>query len=66
MSIERITVDPNIHFGKPCISGTRITVQSVLELVNEGLSFKEPDPIQTAWSESGASVWCPAKVSRNA
>jgi uncharacterized protein (DUF433 family) len=36
---ERITVDPTIHFGKPVISGTRITVQNVLELINEGLSF---------------------------
>jgi len=25
--------------GKPCIAGTRITVQSVLELVREGFSF---------------------------
>lgn len=39
--IERISVDPGIHFGKPCVAGTRITVQSVLELLNEGLSFKE-------------------------
>ena len=38
--IERITIDSKIHFGKPCIAGTRITVQSVLELLNEGLSFK--------------------------
>ena len=38
---ERITVNPNIHFGKPCVSGTRITVQNVLELVREGLSFAE-------------------------
>ena len=37
---EKIEVNPNIHFGKPCISGTRITVQSVLELVKEGLSFE--------------------------
>ncbi len=36
---ERIEVNPNIHFGKPCIAGTRITVQRVLELVREGLSF---------------------------
>ncbi len=36
---ERIEVNPKIHFGKPCIAGTRITVQSVLELVREGISF---------------------------
>ena len=38
---ERITVNPNIHFGKPCVAGTRITVQNVLELVKEGFSFAE-------------------------
>jgi len=38
---ERIAVNPNIHFGKPCVAGTRITVQSVLEVVKEGLSFRE-------------------------
>lgn len=38
---ERISVDSNIHFGKPCIAGTRIPVQQVLELVREGLSFDE-------------------------
>lgn len=41
MMKERITVNPNIHFGKPCIAGTRIPVQSVLELVKEGFSFAE-------------------------
>lgn len=39
--IDRITVNPKIHFGKPCVAGTRITVQSVLELLDEGLSFDE-------------------------
>jgi uncharacterized protein (DUF433 family) len=39
--IERITVDPEVHFGKPCVAGTRITVQSVLELLDGGLSFDE-------------------------
>jgi len=39
--VERIAVNPQIHFGKPCVAGTRITVQSVLELLNEGLSFEE-------------------------
>lgn len=37
--IDRIAVNPKIHFGKPCIAGTRITVQSVLELLDEGLTF---------------------------
>ena len=39
--IEKIVVNPNIHFGKPCIAGMRITVQSVLELINEGVTFNE-------------------------
>ncbi|MBW4618129.1 MAG: DUF433 domain-containing protein [Cyanosarcina radialis HA8281-LM2] len=38
--MDRISVNSQIHFGKPCITGTRITVQSVLELLNEGLSFQ--------------------------
>lgn len=38
---ERISVNPRIHFGKPCIAGTRITVQNVLELVCDGLSFAD-------------------------
>lgn len=38
---ERIEVNPNIHFGKPCVAGTRIPVVNVLELVSEGLSFEE-------------------------
>ncbi len=39
--LDKITVNPKIHFGKPCVGGTRITVQSVLELIDEGLSFTE-------------------------
>jgi len=39
--MDRISVNSQIHFGKPCIVGTRITIQSVLELLNEGLSFEE-------------------------
>src|SRR5689334_13685968 len=38
---DRIAVIPEIHFGKPCVAGTRIPVQSVLELVREGLSFSQ-------------------------
>ena len=38
---ERIVVDSKIHFGKPCVAGTRITVQNVLELLDENLSFNQ-------------------------
>lgn len=37
---DRIVIDPQIHFGKPCVKGTRITVQNVLELINEGFDFQ--------------------------
>lgn len=35
--MTRIAVSPTVHFGKPCIAGTRITVESVLELVRDGV-----------------------------
>jgi uncharacterized protein (DUF433 family) len=41
MNTGRIAVNPQIHFGKPFIAGTRITVQSVLELLTDNLSFDE-------------------------
>ena len=37
---ERIEINPEIHFGKPCVAGTRIPVVDVLELLREGLSFE--------------------------
>ncbi len=39
--MDRIVVNPQIRFGKPIIKGTRITVQEVLELLNDGLTFKQ-------------------------
>lgn len=38
---NRITINPNVHFGKPCIAGTRIPVLNVLELVKDGISFEK-------------------------
>ena len=37
--MNRIEVNPEIHFGKPCIAGTRIPVEAILELVREGTPF---------------------------
>jgi len=39
MREPRITIDANIHFGQPCVVGTRIPVHAVLELVQADISF---------------------------
>lgn len=35
---ERITVNPAVRGGKPCIKGTRITVYDVLEYLAGGMT----------------------------
>jgi uncharacterized protein (DUF433 family) len=35
---KRITLDPAIRSGKPCVRGTRITVYDVLEYLAGGMS----------------------------
>ena len=37
----RIEINPDIHFGKPCIAGTRIPVLNVLELIRDDLTSEE-------------------------
>jgi uncharacterized protein (DUF433 family) len=39
--LERISVDPNICFGKPCIRGTRIWVSLVLDFLANGMAVSE-------------------------
>lgn len=34
--LDRISVNPNICFGKPCIKGTRIWVSLILEFLASG------------------------------
>ena len=36
--LERITVDPQICHGKPCIRGLRYPVEMLLELMSSGMS----------------------------
>jgi len=38
---QHIMVDGRRHFGKPCVAGTRILVEQVLELIQEGISFTD-------------------------
>jgi len=37
----RITIDPEIRFGKPCVRGTRISVGDVLSYLASGMSEDE-------------------------
>jgi uncharacterized protein (DUF433 family) len=37
-ALERITIDPSVRFGKPCVRGTRITVGDVLGYLAAGMS----------------------------
>ena len=39
--IKRITVDPNISFGKPCIRGTRIWISLIMDNLAAGVSQEE-------------------------
>ena len=41
MKTERISINPKILGGKPCIAGTRIAVTTILELLEDRLSFDE-------------------------
>lgn len=36
-----IQINPNIRFGKPCIIGTRITVQDILGWLASGMNNEE-------------------------
>ena len=38
---DRITVNPNVCHGKPCITGTRIMVTVILDNFADGLSPEE-------------------------
>jgi uncharacterized protein (DUF433 family) len=37
-ALDRITIDPNVRFGKACVRGTRIAVGDVLGYLAGGMS----------------------------
>ena len=39
--LERITIDPAVRFGKPCVRGTRLTVGDVLSNLAAGSTEAE-------------------------
>ena len=38
---DRITLDPGVRSGKPCVKGTRIAVADVLHYLGGGMSVAE-------------------------
>jgi len=39
--VDRITINPSVHSGKPTIRNMRFTVANMLELLAGGMSFDE-------------------------
>jgi uncharacterized protein (DUF433 family) len=39
--LQRITIDPEVCHGKPCIRGLRYPVEMLLELMSSGMSTGE-------------------------
>ena len=39
--MNRISVNPNVCFGKPCIKGTRIWVALILDWLAQGMTMDE-------------------------
>jgi len=39
--LQRITIDPHICHGKPCIRGLRYPVETLLELLSAGMTLEE-------------------------
>ena len=39
--VAKITIDPAVRFGKPCIRGTRIAVADIINLLAAGFAIDE-------------------------
>lgn len=39
--LERISIDPNVCSGKPCIRGTRIWLSLILDFLADGMTMDE-------------------------
>jgi uncharacterized protein (DUF433 family) len=39
--LSRISIDPNVCFGKPCIRGHRLWVSLILDFLASGMSMQE-------------------------
>ena len=64
--LERISIDPNICFGKPCIRGTRLWVSLILDFLAGGMSIQEvlAEYPQLAEEDVRAAIAYGAEMSR--
>jgi uncharacterized protein (DUF433 family) len=64
--LKRISVDPNICFGKPCIRGTRIWVSLILDFLASGMTMDEvlKEYPQLAMEDIQAAIAYGAEMSR--
>jgi len=64
--LQRVSIDPNVCFGKPCIRGTRIWVSLLLDFLASGLSIPEilADYPHLAEEDVRAAIACGAEMSR--
>ncbi len=45
---DRISIDPAVHHGEPCIKGTRVSVSVIVGSIADGDTF---DQILYSWSQ---------------
>ena len=64
--LKRISVDPNVCFGKPCIRGTRIWVSFILDFLANGMTIEEvlAEYPQLAKEDIQAAIAYDAEMSR--
>lgn len=65
--LHRISIDPTICFGKPCIRGTRIWVSLLLDFMASGMSITEiiEEYPQLTEEDIRASIAYGAEMSRD-
>ena len=65
--LGRISVDPNVCFGKPCIKGTRIWVSLLLDWLAQGMTPEEVlrEYPQLAMEDIRAALAYGAEMSRD-
>lgn len=62
--LRRITIDPNVLGGRPCIRGLRMRVTDVLDMLAWGDAGADPHPRRWRWARSAGSRRAPSRITR--